>query len=148
MSSGGVVTASLEDLTAELSSLILSGGVVIWYHNHLQRFTYVCKDDKEMWREVWDDLKRQVSEGVITAVKSDDRMVLQASGPDRVMFTPLYPMLVSFKQVPCPAYFLLKQSGDSNLIDYTPYFFKNKKTRDDAVSVLSSSLVASTQEGN
>lgn len=141
MSSSRVATASLEGLTTELAAQILLGGVVIFYHNDTGQFTYFCRNDKEMWREQWLDLKHKIRSGVITAVKSDDPIIIEATGPDRMMHTPLYPMLVCFKQVLCPAYFILKQSGDLTLNDYTPYFFTSKEVRDAAVSKLAELVV-------
>lgn len=144
MSSGGdvsdhtITTTNLESLSSQLAEQILLGGAVIFFHNEISHFMYIRRDDKEMWKEQWADIKKKVRTGVITAVKSDNPIVVEASGPvpDRMLRTPLYPMLVVFRQVQCPAYFLLKQSGDISLIDYTPYFFTKKKTRDDAVSAL------------
>ena len=135
-----VFTASLEDLTSQLAGFILLGGVIIFYHNDASQFSYFRRDDNVMWREAYVDLKLQISRGVITAIKSDDPIVVEASGPNRMMRTPLYPMLVTFKHVSCPAYFLLKKSGDITLNDYTPYFFTSKEVRDAIVSKLTELL--------
>ena len=61
----------------------------------------------------------------------------------RSMLTPLYPMLVVLmgldnQVIQCPAYFILNQSGDSENMNRTPYFYTSKAARDYAVDKLSS----------
>ena len=133
---------TLEGLTTQLAEQIFLCGVVMFYHNDIGQFMYFRRDDNEMWHEKWVDLKQKVRRGVITGVKSDQPIIVEASGSDRMMRTPLYPILVVFKQVSCPAYFILKQSGDFTLNDYTPYFFTSKEVHGATVSKLAQ-LVAS-----
>ena len=144
-----VALSSLEGVTTQLAGHILLGGKVIFWHNSEVHFMYISGEDREMWRKQWLDLKKKVCKGCITAVKSDDPITVVASGPDQSMRTPLPPMLEVLKDgdnrvIECPAYFILKQSGDIDLMDYTPYFFTNEASRDDTVSKLSS-LIAKTQ---
>ena len=142
MSSGRVVTVTLEGLTTQLAEQIFLGGVVMFYHNDIGQFMYFRRDNNEMWCEKWVVLKQKVHRGVITGAKSDQPIIVEASRSDRMMRTPLYPMLVGFKQVSCPAYLILNQSGDFTLNDHTPYSFTSKEVHDATVSKLAQ-LVAS-----
>jgi hypothetical protein len=64
--------------------------------------------------------------GTVTNVVAGDPFVL-----DGIV---LYPMEVFFKDTPCHPYMLLLETGTIESADSTPYFFKNRISRDKAVA--------------
>jgi hypothetical protein len=136
---------TLEGLTNQVAAQLCLGAKLIYWHHDTDQFTYLLGRDKDMWRREWRNLKYLVASGLITSVTSAGPIVVQATGEEshRSMRTPLYPMLVVLmgldnQVIQCPAYFILNQSGDSENMNRTPYFYTSKAARDYAVDKLSS----------
>ena len=137
-----VTLLSLEGLSTQLAAPLCLGAKLIYWHHQIGHFTYCLAGDKDMWLKEWRNLKAMVRSGHISSIKSADPLVVLATG-EQDMRKNLYPMLLvceddERKVMQCGAYFLLKQSGELDLMDYTPYFYTSKAARDDAVAKLTS----------
>ena len=66
--------------------------------------------------------------GTVTSVVAGDPFKLEG--------TVLFPMEVSFKDTPCYPYMLLLETGRFESADSTPYFFRDRISRDKAVAYI------------
>lgn len=133
---------SLEGLETQLITALYLKARLIYWHHGTAHFSYLIGEDKDQWKMLWTQLKDQIRSGRISSVKSANPLVALATG-ENAMCKSLYPMLVVYMDgernvIRTGAYFLLKKEGNTEQMDYTPYFFTSKVARDKAFARLTS----------
>ena len=92
---------------------------VIYWHHFLKVWDYLLVSDKEIINGEMDKLVNLIRAGMIINVRKG--LVVDVKG------TQLYPVEFEFKDMLCPAYFVVAKKG---LIDHL-YFFQSEDKRDE-----------------
>ena len=113
---GEYVGFSRAEMQNTLVNYISNDALMIYWHHKARQFTYLIAEDREDYRSELKRLKRAIKNGDIVSVSSGETISIGNES--------LFPVLVEFRGVQCPAYFLLSESCMGNFIDFTPYFFR------------------------
>ena len=118
---------SLDGLQQSLSNMIENHAVMIWWHVKHCVFTYLCEQDVNTYEEEVDMMRRGWENGTILTVHAGPTLRIGGSN--------LYPILMEFENVECPVYYLLSQTGDTDLLRYIPYFFTTENGRHEFIAI-------------
>jgi len=117
---------SLEEQEQSIISAINGNAMVIYWHHRVGEFTHLIASDNNLFHEEIKQVRRQFRNGRFTTITAGD--TLNVNGTD------LYTMEVEIPGLKCFPYFLLGRTGDLDMADKTPYFFKSRATRDKTIA--------------
>ncbi len=95
---------------------------MIYWHHQQKIWDYLLVCDKDIINEQMNILVNQIKAGKIVHVRKG--LVVDVKG------TQLYPVEFEFKDMLCPAYFLVAKKGLIDHLHMSPYFFRSEKKRD------------------
>ena len=113
---------SLEVLENKIEAYITDGAFMIYWNHRMEIFDYLLESDEILIRHEIMNLKEHTKKGNILRFKKG--VVVDIKGVQ------LYPLEVEFKDMECPAYFLITKRGLTDEMAMTPYFFRSEEERD------------------
>jgi hypothetical protein len=119
---------SRKSLQEDVSRKIESGDSVIYWGHGTKELVSIPHNQNALYKQVLKTLRLAFRHNVITQVSRGDKI--------KVNGKKLYTMLLTMPSCPCPAYFLLKRHGDLDDIRWTPFFFRRKEDRENAIEYL------------
>ena len=118
---------TLTGLKNSLNNMIENQAVIIWWVVKHDVFTYLCEHDVDEYETILENMRNHWQEGRILTVHAGPTLHLEGGN--------LYPILVEFDGVNCPAYFMLSETGEFDLTRYVPYFFSDELRRHNFISI-------------
>jgi len=112
-------TLSLEELENKIESYINDGAFMIYWNHRMEIFDYLLQSDGAIITREIGNLKEQTKKGNILSIKK--------GGVVDIKGVQLYPLEFEFKDMDCPAYFLVTKRGLTDEMAMTPYFFRSKE---------------------
>lgn len=116
------MTLSLEVLEKRIEDYINHGAFMIYWNHQYKTFDYLLESDEEIMRNEMMNLKDHIKRENIVRIKKGE--VVDIKGVQ------LYPVELEFKEMECPAYFLVTKRGLTENMDMTPYFFRSEEQCD------------------
>ena len=96
---------------------------VIYWHHFLKVWDYLLVCDEEIINGEMNKLVNLIRAGMIVNVRKG--LVVDVKGSQ------LYPVEFEFKDMLCPAYFVVAKKGLIDHLHMTPYFFRSEDKRDE-----------------
>lgn len=134
------VTTSLKDLQQQIRLAIHNKALVCYYRLSSQCFDWMQAEDRHMVRAELKMIRAQLKKGIITSVDVGEDVFIDSGhvfdgngGATRFDGVTLHTMEVKFRHTPCPAHMLIRKMGQMADLDVTPYYFREKRARDNAV---------------
>ena len=124
------MTLSLEVLEKRIEDYINDGAFMIYWIHQFQTFDYLLELDHKIMRIEIMNLKDHIKKGNIVRIKKGE--VVDIKGVQ------LYPVELEFKEMECPAYFLVTKRGLTEDMNMTPYFFRTEEQCDKIYHLLCS----------
>jgi hypothetical protein len=115
-------TLSLEELENKIEAYINDGAFMIYWNHCMEIFGYLHELDEVIIRHEIRNLKEQIKKGNILSIKK--------GGVVDIKGVQLYPLEFEFKDMDCPAYFLVTKRGLTDEMAMTPYFFRSEEECD------------------
>jgi hypothetical protein len=115
-------TLSLEELENKIESYINDGAFMIYWNHRMEIFDYLLQSDGAIITREIGNLKEQTKKGNILSIKK--------GGVVDIKGVQLYPLEFEFKDMDCPAYFLVTKRGLTDEMAMTPYFFRSEEECD------------------
>tara|TARA_R110000751_G_scaffold127379_1_gene229464 strand:+ start:305 stop:688 length:384 start_codon:yes stop_codon:yes gene_type:complete len=101
---------------------------IIFWHQAMGRTTYLIKEDNQLWKEEMKRMRKDFKNGILEMIPGNNKtfqnqgtwhqMVVQTTDPDKCPNQPLSTL------------------GFGYLVSGLPYYFKNKRDRDQAYNYL------------
>jgi hypothetical protein len=113
---------SLEVLEHKIEAYINDGAFMIYWNHRMRIFDYFLESDEIHIRHEIMNLTEQTKKGTILRFKK--------GGVVDIKGVQLYPLEFEFKDMDCPAYFLVTKRGLTDEMAMTPYFFRSEEERD------------------
>ena len=117
-----ILQHSLEELENKLEYYINNGAYMIYWNHGMDSFVYHHPSDERISRHEIMNLKEHTKKGNILSIKK--------GGVVDIKGVKLYPLEFEFKDMECPAYFLVTKRGLTDEIAMTPYFFRSEEECD------------------
>ena len=117
-----ILQLSLEELENKLEYYINNGAYMIYWNHGMDSFVYHHPSDEIISRHEIMNLKEHTNKGNILSIKK--------GGVVDIKEVKLYPLEFEFKDMECPAYFLVTKRGLTDEIAMTPYFFWSEEECD------------------
>ena len=116
---------SLDNVTNEIRNAIQDQGVLIFWNHQLEKFVWFRMEDNATYHIELQHLRRQLRTGIIATVSAGEPLMIDG--------TQLHAIEVNFATAQCVPNSLLRRRGNVEDAAITPYFFKSKNARDNAV---------------
>jgi hypothetical protein len=116
------LTLSIDELKNQIMDHIGNGAFMIYWNHRMEIFDYLLESDEILIRHEIMNLKEHTKKGNILRFKKG--VVVDIKGVQ------LYPLEVEFKDMECPAYFLVTKQGLTDEMAMTPYFFRSEEECD------------------
>ena len=113
---------SLDKLENIIEGYINNGAYMIYWNHRIDIFDYLLESDVAIIRHEIMNLKKHTKKGNILSIKK--------CGVVDIKGVQLYPLEFEFKDMECPAYFLVTKRGLTDEIAMTPYFFWSEEECD------------------
>jgi hypothetical protein len=113
---------SLEVLENKIEAYINDGAFMTYWNHRMRIFDYFLESDEIHIRHEIMNLTEQTKKGTILRFKK--------GGVVDIKGVQLYPLEFEFKDMDCPAYFLVTKRGLTDEMAMTPYFFRSEEERD------------------
>jgi hypothetical protein len=113
---------SLEELENKIEEYINEGAFMIYWNHRMDIFDYLLESDEIIIRHEIMNLKEQTKKGNILRFKK--------GGVVDIKGVQLYPMEFEFKDMDCPAYFMVTKRGQPDEMAMTPYFYRSEEECD------------------
>ena len=104
-----------------------NAAMIYWHHQH-KIWDYLLGSDAKLFKQEMKNMIDQMKAGKIVRVTKG--LVVDVKG------TLLYPVEFEFKDVQCPAYFLVAKKGLIDHLYMTPYFFRSEKKHEEIIDYL------------
>ncbi len=122
-----LVARQLSVYQRQLLDALDQNAACIYYLHALEEHRWLAYEDRAAYHGELRSIRRQLREGIhITEVVAAEETFDMPNGIS------LHVMLLRCDE-PCDAFFLLRQRGRFEDRDWTPYFFRTARARDDAV---------------
>ncbi len=121
---------SLEVLEKRIEDYINDGAFMIYWNHQVEAFDYLLESDQEIMTNEMMNLKDNIKRENIVRIKKGEVVVIKG--------VQLYPVELEFKEMKCPAYFMVAKRGLTDDMDMTPYFFRSEEQCDKIYHFLSS----------
>ena len=119
---------SLAQCEQQLIFALQNGGVLVFWSHLRNSFDWINVTDQNNYGVALKRLRKHRRNGTITACSAGDLINIDDKE--------LHSMLVTFEGQQCTAYFLLRRRGEVGDLDYTPYFFTSRNSRDNAIEYI------------
>ena len=129
----------IDNLISQIKEACNMNAALIYCVHGIDEFHYLMDSDKDLYRREMKRLRNELKFGTtVSNVRKGFDLVIED--------ITLYPLEIKIVGRPCVEYtFLIKSTGTPHLgrtsrgedtydSNYTPYFFLNRKTRDDVIS--------------
>jgi hypothetical protein len=116
------LSLSLEELENKIKDHIDNGAFMIYWNHRMEIFDYLLESDEILIRHEIMNLKEHTKKGNILRFKK--------GGVVDIKGVQLYPLEFEFKDMDCPAYFLVTKRGLTDEMAMTPYFLRSEEERD------------------
>lgn len=126
---GDTTTLSLEESENQIDEYIreYNAALIFWHHGDCT-WKFLLGADAALYKQEMKNLIRQLKNGKIVKIMRGN--VMDVKG------TQLFPVEVEFKNVECPAYFLVAKQGLTDHYYMTPYLFRSENKRDEVFDYL------------
>ena len=105
---------SLDNLTNKIRGCLADNTAMVYWQQHEETFRYLNMEDNTRFKGKLTNLRTQLRNGIITSVSVGHDLVIGG--------TILHTMEVKFSTSKCVPYMLLRQEGNVEHVDITPYF--------------------------
>ena len=113
----------------EVTRALENNAKFIYWDHVSHRFDYFRHQDNNNFKEYIKNLKH------LTLVVNGEVLEITTDPPFKINGVTMFPMIVKFKNCPCPSYMHLRRKSTDNS-KWTPFLFTNKKTRQETVAYL------------
>ena len=113
----------------EVTRALENNAKFIYWDHISHRFDYFRHQDNNNFKEYIKNLKH------LTLVVNGEVLEITTDPPFKINGITIFPMIVKFKNCPCPSYMHLRRKSTDNS-KWTPFLFTNKKTRQETVAYL------------
>ena len=128
----GVTTTTRPQVQKEVADMVKSKAVLIFWHEKIQRTTYLLAEDNNMWKKELKLLRAQFKAGTMTAIEHNNKDC--DSGNPKI--GTWYQLVLQSPKEWCGNQSPLSLLGFNEMVNGIPYYFKTKKARDSAYKYL------------
>ena len=128
----GMSAYTREQVQGEVASMVKAKATIIFWHEGIQKISYLLARDNAQWKQELKSLRQQVKAGKLTAIEWNNK----DCDSDNDKIGTWYQLVLQSPGEWCGNQSPLSILGFNEMVNGLPYYFKRKSDRDNAYKYL------------